>query len=332
MRKVAIIRRNGLGDLILTCPLLSFIKKEEPESHITLIVDERNAPLIPYLPKIFDRHIVFPKKGNKYLNVLSLGYRCRKEKFDLAISAKTSPMKLMNFLLFATGAAKRRAYVEKKSFSRHLVNEAMFFDHKTFATMHQALKALRLVAGNISSIPEEFYPKLTIPDSIKKKYEVHLEPHPFYFVLTASTTHKSNQINEERYAHLVNRLSLQFPFMVLLIAEKKDEERANEIAKRLKVPYRLIFPRNFDEFMVWLSLGNLYFVPDGGIAHIGAGLGKKGVVLFGSASPEQWAPLSQEIKYFYHKDHVNYISDDQIFDALFLKCQELIVEVNRCKK
>ena len=66
--KVAIIRRNGLGDLLTALPLLSYIKEHFPDWSITLFVEERNAPLCPFLSPLAEI-VVLKSKGKKYLNV-----------------------------------------------------------------------------------------------------------------------------------------------------------------------------------------------------------------------------------------------------------------------
>ena len=64
--------------------------------------------------------------------------------------------------------------------------------------------------------------------------------------------------------------------MVSIVGQKRDEHRAVAIAKCLKMDKQIHFPRNFDEFMVLLESADLFFVGDGGVAHIGAALGKRG--------------------------------------------------------
>lgn len=40
---IAIIRRNGLGDLLCTVPLVHYLKETFPDASQTLFVDARNA-------------------------------------------------------------------------------------------------------------------------------------------------------------------------------------------------------------------------------------------------------------------------------------------------
>ena len=77
--------------------------------------------------------------------------------------------------------------------------------------------------------------------------------------------------------------------------------------------------------MVLQSYCDLYFVPDGGPSHIGAGLQKNQVILFGIRMPNQWAPLSTKALCLYHKEHVDHLGDEEIYEALLAT----FVEVER---
>lgn len=308
--QIGIVRRNGLGDLLCTFPLILYLQEIYPEAKITLFVDKKNFPLIPYLPPV-DRVVVFPEQGNKYWNLFKTAVRYRSSKFDLAICTKTSPMKLMNLFLFWLGAKKRVAVVDKSWHSR-LINVPNTFDETYAKKTHQALKALHLIAPKFAELPKRFYPSLKIPRGKKSPLKVEKPA----LLLSASTTRSSNRFSSKRYASIANRLFENYCFSVLIIAEPKDRARAQEIGNELDAPYHIYFPRNFEEFMVLLDTGNLYFVGDGGIAHIGAGFGKRGVVLYGETSPLEWRPMNDGFSVLYDPRHVDNLHDDEIYKAL----------------
>lgn len=164
-----------------------------------------------------DRYVIFPKKGNKYFNLLKVGLKYRKEKFDCAISAKIGPMKLMNFFLFAIGAKQTIAYVDG-GWTSCLVNQNMPFDPHAAASLHQSLKTVKLLG--YETVDEAWYPKLSIPDQLLAKYPSPFSKRPV-ILLSASTTNATSRIDPIKYAKLVNRLYEAFPFSLLLVGEKK---------------------------------------------------------------------------------------------------------------
>lgn len=308
MKKIAIIRRNGLGDLLCAFPLVRYFQTREPGSSITLFVDQRNAPLLPYLPPI-DEVVVLPGKGNKYINAWRTARRFRGA-FDLAVSAKTSPMKLMNLFLYWLKAKESIAYVDSSWHSR-LVNRPLFYDPVIMKVKHQALKTLKMAAPHLDEIPKELFPTLRVPPTEK----------PFNLsspvvLASATTTRPASRFNSQRYASLLNRLHEEEPISVVILGQDQDQNRARQIADRLKAPYLVHFPRNFEEFMLFLDAADLYFVGDGGIAHIGAALGKPAVVLYGETNPVEWRPLGSKTETFFHPVHVDHINDEAVYQAL----------------
>ncbi len=305
IKKIAVVRRNGLGDLLCACPLLSFLKEKLPQAKITLFVDHRNAPLVKYLPLV-DEVALFPKRGNKYFVHLATAWKYRNRKFDLAISAKTSPMKLMNLFLFCLGAKIRVAAVDDTWHAKLINWKCRPLKNES----HQGIKALHLLDPSIEEIAPRWFPRCSIPKGNS------LSQGKRRLLISASTTQEGNRISPKKYGELVKRFVSLFPMEVLLIAQEQDKARAAAIISHLSVPHLLYFPRNFDEFMLLLDSCNLFFVGDGGVAHIGAALSKRVVVLFGGVAPTQWAPLSHHTTSLFHPKDVNEIAEEEIISAL----------------
>ena len=318
---IGILRRNGLGDLLCAYPLILYFQKKYPASSITLFVDTRNAPLLPYLPAV-NEVVVFPASGNKYWNHFRVAMRYRNQ-FDLAISAKTSPMKLSNLFLYWLKARERRAYVDKK-WTSYLINHPTPYDPIQAEKKHQALKGLNLIEPEMEEVPKEFYPTLSIPESIKEKYKIEFSlPHPIIHV-SATINRPTSRFDPKRTASLLNRLHAVSPISVLVTGQKEDASHARAITASLRMPHLVHFPRNFDEFMVLIDRSDLFFVGDGGVAHIGAALGKEQVVLFAETNPIAWHPLSTKAEILYHPVHVDQISDIAIFQALMGKLNRIM--------
>lgn len=102
--KIAILRRNGLGDLICTQPLIKYLQYTFPIAEIHLFLESNNNELADYLCPEITTHII--PKGNKYITTLGTALKWRKLHFDIAISAKPTPMKLNNLFLWLLGAKK----------------------------------------------------------------------------------------------------------------------------------------------------------------------------------------------------------------------------------
>ncbi|CAM3889273.1 glycosyltransferase family 9 protein [Xenorhabdus thuongxuanensis] len=152
--KIAILRRNGFGDLICTQPLIKFLQKRYPNSEISLFIDSGNAELAYYLcPEI---NICIIPKGNKYPAIIKTALAFRRKKFDIAISTKPTPMKLNNLFLWLLGAKKRYAVVTNKHWHTKLINYPV--NQEQVNGYHQALKVLRIFSPNENKLSPEFFP------------------------------------------------------------------------------------------------------------------------------------------------------------------------------
>lgn len=304
MKKIALIRRNGLGDLLCAYPLVLYLKKQNPNHHITLFLDESNAPLARYLPAI-DQCVVFAS-GKKYMQVLRQAWCYRRCQFDLAISMKTSPMKLMNLFLFLLGAKESIAVVDSH-WSKHFVNRPIAYDPTSRGHAHQALQTLHLVAPHFKSVPKELYPRIVLPR------------HPIgkpILILSASTTRPASRLDLERYASLVNGWYQEHPsFRVRIMALPKDQMRAQLLASKLIMDHAIAIPRAFDEFIEHLNEGDGCFCGDGGIGHLAGALNQRALILFGESHPKQWQPLGDHIVSLQDPIHVNRLNDEIIFKA-----------------
>ena len=78
-KSYAIFVRSSYGDLLMTDPLIKFIKSINPKNKITLIVDNKNSQLVEFMENI-DSYYVIPSKGNKYLLFTVIGVKLRKNK------------------------------------------------------------------------------------------------------------------------------------------------------------------------------------------------------------------------------------------------------------
>ncbi|RAX13680.1 glycosyltransferase family 9 protein [Photorhabdus bodei] len=103
--KIAILHRNGLGDLICTQPLIKYLQYKFPIAEIHLFIESNNKALADYLCPEVTTHII--PRGNKYITTLGTALKWRKLHFEIAISAKPTPMKLNNLFSWLLGTQKR---------------------------------------------------------------------------------------------------------------------------------------------------------------------------------------------------------------------------------
>ncbi|HEX2583263.1 MAG TPA: glycosyltransferase family 9 protein [Chlamydiales bacterium] len=303
-KKIAVIRRNGFGDTLCTIPLILYCKQKWPEAKISLFLEEKSMCLAPFLVGP-DRIVSIPTGKNKYFSALRLAWKERRNQFDLAISAKTSPMKLMNTFLFALGARERRAYTGK-SWDSLLVNRRVRHEE---TNLHQAVQILRLIEPNIETIPSSLYPKLK---GIGRR---SLAPEPALFY-SVSNNRAGCTLSLERAAFLLNRLAQMRRFCTIINSLPQDQERAKALSLLLAGPSQVVPTEKFGDFLEVLNSCDAAFVGDGGACHLASALEKPLVALFGGTILARWHPLNDRAVCFANTDHVDTLPEDRLLEAL----------------
>lgn len=304
MKNIGIIRRNGLGDLLCVMPLVQLCKERFPGCHVTLFVDRRGAPLLPYLEGI-DEAVVLSSSSNKYGALLKTVWSQRNKKFDLLISAKPSPMKLLNFFLYALKGKERIAYVDNKWHSR-LINRPRKYDPRE--EKHQMIKSLCLLDPSCTEVPRHLQPRLKVTPAFRFDQRT---------VLVSVTNNRlGSTLDADKTQRLLNRAAEKAPFKVIINCEPHDIARADVLAAGLTMPTEVIPTPSFKDFMGLIASIDACFIGDGGIMHLAAALGKPQVVLFGGTKIWEWAPLSEQAICLGDPHNVNFIPEENIQQAL----------------
>jgi ADP-heptose:LPS heptosyltransferase len=304
VKKIGIIRRNGLGDLLCVMPLVNLCKERFPGCQVTLFVDGRGAPLLPYLQSI-DESVVLSSFASKYGSLLKTAWSQRDQKYDLLISAKPSPMKMLNLFLYALRGKERIAYVDESWHSR-LVNQPRPYDPNE--QKHQMVKSLRLLDPSFEAVPSHLRPRLNVKPSFQFSEKT---------VLVSVTNNRiGSTLDADKIQRHLNALALKTSFKTVINCELADLTRANLLAAGLKMPAEVIATASFDDFISLIASVDACFIGDGGIMHLAAALDKPQVVLFGGTKTWEWAPLSEKAICLDDLHNVNFILEDKIQQAL----------------
>jgi ADP-heptose:LPS heptosyltransferase len=271
---------------------------------VTLFVDGRGAPLLPYLEGV-DQAVVIPSSTNKYAALLKTAWAHRNKKFDLLISAKPSPMKLLNLFLYALRGKNRIAYVDEAWHSR-LINQPRAYDPQE--EKHQMVKSLRLLDPSFETVPPALRPRLKVTPSFQFEERAIL--------VSVTNNRLGSTLDADKTQRLLNRVYEKSPFKVVINCEPADRARAHLLAEGLKMATEIIPTSSFDTFISLIASVDAFFIGDGGIMHLAAALDKPQVVLFGGTKIWEWAPLSEKAICLSDPHNVNFIPEEIIQQAL----------------
>jgi len=286
--RVLIIRIKSIGDLVLTTPFLSALRKWRKNLFIAFVVEEAFSPLFSSDPRI---DLLIPVKRSPF-GTLATAWKIRKIGFDLVINLHGGNRSALLTLL-----AKGKSKLGFEHFHYPFVYTHLIpHPQKCYRTD----RILHTVENNLSSllwlgIPIEEKPRLSLflSKEIERRTKKRLNRlgvknsfvliHPF-------ATLKSKEWPGEKFADLGRRIKNELHLPLIFVSEPGREKELKEkiISLSPELPY--LITHTLDELVALINHCHLFIGNDAGPTHIAAALGKKIVVIFGSSDHRRWHP------------------------------------------
>jgi lipopolysaccharide heptosyltransferase II len=112
IQRILVVNFGGIGDEILFFPVIQSLREAYPHAHVAALVEPRCEGIMRFNAAI-DAVFTFDAKHDPSpFEFLKLVLKLRKERFDLAITAGSSP--IMALLVWLTGAKHRVGYATHK--------------------------------------------------------------------------------------------------------------------------------------------------------------------------------------------------------------------------
>lgn len=293
--RILVIRRENIGDLVCTTPLLRALRRQLPDATLAVLATRYNRDVLEGNPDI-NLLLSYTKAKHRlpgesraaiYVDRMRLLWRLRRMRFDWALLPGGPHA---SALRFARWAAPRRMLVrgaEAIAAGPHEVEQschmltAMGLRYETPAPVVVASEKLReqLRARMAAALGRGGAPVVGLHVSARRPAQRWPAE---YFVALARLLH-------ERHGCLF--VLLWAPGTGDDPAHPGDDDRAAEIlAASSGLP---VFPAptaTLPDLVAALALCDRVVCADGGAMHLAAGLGKPIVCLFGDSPAERWHP------------------------------------------
>jgi len=223
-KKILILQTAFLGDLVLTTPVISGLRRRYPDAVIELMTTPQGARLFTHDPRL-NGIVIYDKRGSArgirgWLKVLR---EVRDRGYDLAVvphrSIRSALIPLLGGIPFRIGFDRSAGWF--------LHSIAIPYAERE----HEVTRNLRLVAPLAPEL-EPIRPELFIPDEDRGWARRYLDKggidanQPFITVAPGSIW-QTKRWTSEGYAELIARLIMKYP--TVLIGGKEDWSLAAEI-------------------------------------------------------------------------------------------------------
>lgn len=333
VRRILVVRKDNIGDVLCTTPALRALRRAFPTAHLALLVAEHCGAAVERNPDV-DEVLTYTKAKHRAgsLGLAALwelarvirGLRARA--FDLAVVMGRPCSRSSAWLAYVSGAPWCLGYATPA------LQPFPFFlnlgcDPGAMAS-HEVDGCLELLAS--IGIPPAGRRLTLIPDpeaiaATRRRLGVSGAAEAGGLALV----HISNRREASRwplaaFAETADRLHEELGLSIVLSWAPGDADnplfpgddgKAEEVARRMRSRPILLRTPELGELIAAVSLCNFVLSTDGGLMHIAAALDVPQVVLFGKTGLSHWAPVSEKSIALRKDGRVDQISVDEVVAA-----------------
>lgn len=280
VNKILAVNFGGIGDEILFLPALISLKKEFPNSVITLALEPRSKGVKELTDIIDDLILVDIKNKNKYIELLKFIFKARKRDFDLAITAGGN--KFMSIILFLTGAKKRYGY-DCGTISQKLLTKAVKLNKQQYAAkMYHDL--VTPITSNITELPQ-----INVPVQEKLANTVLIHPG-----VSKMSVQKGmiKTIDAKTWAEAIDLLA-NAGKRVMLVGGPDDKECIETILKTVKTNnFENLYgkTKNLRDLAELIGKAEIFLCSDSAPLHVAVAMGTKTFAIFGPTDDKKLIP------------------------------------------
>ncbi len=292
VRKVLIIRADGLGDVVMSMPAISALHDLFPDAEFTLLAGAPSRALIPHLrsiERVIWLDLPWAQRGVKRIDWSELRRvlaEIRRADFDLVIDLRGDFRNILLSLFMGRGyrvgfGCSGCGYLLDREIpsgeDRHQVEHAL-----------DAARALGATAGEVRfdlAVFEE--DRRSVDDRLA---DLGVEGNRF-MVMHPGAQWAGRQWTVSGYAEIADRAIRVLDLPVVMTGIARESGLCRQVMERMDDnPIDLTDQISFGEFLALLSRAHLFFGVDSGPMHLAAALGVPTVVLFGTGDPHAIGP------------------------------------------
>jgi ADP-heptose:LPS heptosyltransferase len=292
--RILVIRRNRMGDMICTLPLLRALRAHFPGAHLAVACDAAGRPIAEACGAV-DEVILLDPGWNRWQALIGAALRLRR--FDLVLAAKGGFDRRLALLTLLTGAPRRIGFERGAATASAYYSDPLPIPANMWE-IHQADAMLLLARPLGIDAPAVTYPdlKLDLPASARDFARAALDDQPGgpLIVINLSSTVRM-RFRDADFEELIRRLLAESDAAIVLVGLPADQDRAIALTRRVDSPrVRVVATATPLELAALLESAALLITAEGGAAHLAAATGTRAVVLWFEGPFEKWRSLGPE--------------------------------------
>lgn len=305
--RILAVRLDRIGDVVLSLPALSELRRRYPDAHITVMTRPATRPLLEGHPDINDVLEYDYAKGGRHGSVagnLRFILEVRRRRYDMAVIL--NPSLRSHLVPLAAGIPYRVGLGWGPAFLRTVSVR----DERSAGRKHEAELTLGILAPLGAASTTTAIPRLRIFDDEMEEARLWLarevpgqEP---LLVVHPGASCPSKRWAPERFVETIGRVRAVRPCRVLIVGGREEVGLSSSIAARIDpVRVDLSGQLGLRRLAAVLACADVLLTNDSGPGHIAAAVGTPVVTIFGrkkpGLAPKRWRTLGPRDVYL-HKD------------------------------
>ncbi len=294
IRKILIIRNDGIGDLLNSTPAIALLRQNYADAEITVLVQPLNAPILVGNPDV-DRVLIFGREGEhrRLRDRLRFYQSLRHEEYDLAVAMRTTSW--CNLVTFLSGARYRLGRYQKrfKSFLTH-----PWRGQYKKGEVHEVDRNLGLVRLICDGAEHRQLVLNLLDNEIIGTQQLladwEIAPQDFVVGIHPGGSSFDKRWPEENYAQIADGLAHEYGAKILILRGPDEAELARNLQKAAQSESIAYAPKSIRELAALIKRCDFFVCNDSGPMHIAAALDVRTVAIFGPTDHVAWRPLSEE--------------------------------------
>jgi len=280
VRRLLVVRPGGLGDAVLTLPMIAALKKNYANATIDVLAEKRNADVYR-IGELVDEVYLYDT------NPIGVIRRLRRNRYDLVVD--TEQFHRLSRVIANAMHAEYLCGFDTTDQGRLLTHAISYSDD-----MYEAKSFLRLAEAVIGS-PVPFdaeRPFVSVLPATRNWARKHLGTIDEKLVTVMTVAGGEYRLwTTSRYAEIVTWLTDR-NYRVVLLGGSDGIDAAAAIAadNRSDRVLNLAGQTSLAQTAAMLELADLSLSADTGIVHLAYGLGTSTIALFGPGRYRKWAP------------------------------------------
>ncbi len=286
IKNIFVSKRGGIGDVLMSTPILRALKNKYPYSTITLLIFPNAAEAVGGL-RYIDNILIYDKKLSTSVKIIKHIWR-----YDLALLLdypyRPAFLAYLAQIPLRVGVKHKRA-----SLLTHGVEEDPllddYYEPYNFANILKRGIGLDLASEDLAQIDVS-----PATDADKRHVEQMLHSHGLgdktYVAIAPFTAFAPKDWPLENYRILISKIQSQFQLPVVLLGTQQNAERIRDLPA-----LNLFGQTTFMQMAEVIRRAKLLVGSCSGHTHVAAAVGTPTVVLYGPGSSKRWFPQKNAI-------------------------------------